>query len=173
MKTGRVLLPLLGSLVLLSVSGLGWAAEPDEKEHAELAQALKGVKVSLKLGLVTSQSKGNPISGKFEVEDGKLHLSIYTAKGGAFSEVLVDPKSGRVAKAEAIEAGEDLTAAKAQAAAMAKAKTSLGAAVDAAVKKNAGFRAVSVTPAVVDGHPSAEVTLMKGSEVKTASEKLD
>jgi hypothetical protein len=172
MKTGSVLFPLLGSLVLFG-SGLGWAAEPDDKEQAELAQALKGAKVSLKQGLVASESKGKPISGKFEVEDGQLHLSVYTAKGGAFSEVLVDPKSGRVAKAEAIEAGEDLTAAKAQADAMAKAKTPLGAAVDAAVKKNKGFRAVSVSPTAVDGHPAADVILMKGSEVKTVSEKLD
>ena len=173
MKTRAALLPLMGSLVLLLGSGPGWAAEPGEKEHAELAQALKGAKVSLKQGLVASESKGKPISAKFEVEDGKLHLSVYTAKSGAFSEVLVDPKTGRVAKAETIEAGEDLTAAKAQADAMAKATTSLGAAVDAAIKKDAGFRAVSVTPALVDGHPAADVTLMKGREVKTASEKLD
>jgi hypothetical protein len=159
--------------MLLLGSGLGWAAESDEKEQAELAQALKGAKVSLKQGLVASESKGKPISGKFEVEDGDLHLSVYTEKGGAFSEVLVDPKSGQVAKAEAIEAGEDLTAAKAQADAMAKAKTPLAAAVDAAVKKNKGFRAVSVTPTLANGHPAADVTLMKGSDVKTTSEKLD
>ena len=102
MKTRSVLFPLLASLVLFG-SGLGWAAEPDDKEQAELAQALNGAKVSLKQGLVASESKGKPISGKFEVEDRELHLSIYTAKGGAFSEVLVDPKSGRVAKDEAIE----------------------------------------------------------------------
>ena len=129
--------------------------------------------MSLKQGLAASASKAKPISGKFEVEDGKLQLSVYTAKGGKFSEVLVDPKSRRVAKVEAIEGGEDLTAAKAQADAMAKAKTTLGAAVDAAVKKNPGFRAVSVIPALKDGHPVADVTLMKGNEVKTDSEALD
>ena len=164
---------LASCLVFLLASGLAWAGQYDEKESAELAQVLKGAKVSLKQGLVASASKGKPISGKFEVEDGKLQLSVYTAKGGKFSEVLVDPKSGRVAKVEAIEGGEDLTAAKAQADAMAKAKTALGAAVDAAVKKNPGFRAVSVIPALKDGHPVADVTLMKGNEVKTDSEALD
>jgi len=164
---------LASCLVFLLASGLAWAGQYDEKKSAELAQALKGAKVSLKQGLVASASKGKPISGKFEVEDGKLQLSVYTAKGGKFSEVLVDPKSGRVAKVEAIEGGEDLTAAKAQADAMAKAKTALGAAVDAAVKKNPGFRAVSVIPALKDGHPVADVTLMKGNEVKTDSEALD
>jgi len=107
------------------------------------------------------------------LEDGKLQLSVYTAKGGGFSEVLVDPKSGRVAKVEAIEGGEDLTAAKGQADAMAKAKTPLQAAIDAAVKKTPGFRPVSVVPALKEGHPVADVTLIKGNELKTASERLD
>src|SRR5215831_6127835 len=170
----RVRWALSSSIVLLLLaSGIGWAGQYDEKESAELAQALKGVKVSLKQGLGASASKGKPISGKFEVEDGKLQLSVYAAKGGKFSEVLVDPKSGQVAKSEAIEGGEDLTAAKAQADAIAKAKTALGTAVDAAVKKNPGFRAVSVIPALKDGHPVADVTLMKGNEAKTDSEALD
>jgi hypothetical protein len=169
----RALVPLAGSLVLLLGSGPGWAGQYDEKERAELARALKGAKVSLKQGIVASAPKGRPISGKFEVEDGKLQLSIYTAKGGGFSEVAVDPKSGRVAKVEAIEDGEDLTAAKAQADAMAKAKRPLGGAVDAAVKKNPGFRPVSVIPALKDGHPVADVILIKGGEFKTASERLD
>jgi len=172
MKKGAVF-PLVGSLVLLLGSGLGWAGQYDEKERAELAQALKGAKVSLKQGIVASEPKGKPISAKFEVEDGKLQLSVYTAKGGGFSEVVVDPKTGRVAKVEAIEGGEDLPAAKTQADAMAKAKTPLGAAVEGAVKKNPGFRPVSVIPGLKDGHPVADVTLIKGDELKTVSERLD
>ena len=74
---------------------------------------------------------------------------------------------------EAIEGGEDLTAAKTQADAMAKAKTSLGGAVDAAVKKNPGFRPVSVIPTLKDGHPVADLTLIKGDELKTVSERLE
>lgn len=154
-------------------SGLAWAGQYDEKDRAELAEALEGLKISLKQGLVASEFKGKPISGKFEVEDGKLQLSVYTAKGGTLSEVFVDPKTGRVPKVEAIEDDEDLTAAKAQADVMAKAKTTLRAAVDAAVKRSPGFRAVSVIPALKDGHPVADVTLMKGNEVKTDSEALD
>lgn len=46
-------------------------------------------------------------------------------KGNGFSEVIVDHKTGKVAKAEPITGGEDLTAAKAQSEAMAKAKRSL------------------------------------------------
>ena len=94
-------------------------------------------------------------------------------KGDKFSEVIVDHKTGKVAKTEAITSGDDLTASKAQSGAMAKAKSSLRAATEKAVKANKGFRAVSVTPSLKDGHPVAQVTLVKGEEFKTDSEKLD
>jgi hypothetical protein len=169
----NVPLLLLGSLLLLLAPGLRWSSAADEKERAELAHALSGVKVSLQQGLVASAPNGTPISGKFEVEDGHLQLSIYTMNQGTFAEVLVDPKSGSLAKVEKIDGGEDLSAAKVQADAIGKAKTSLGAAVDAAEKANPGFRAVSAIPALKDGHPTAEVTLLKGEEFKVASERLD
>src|SRR5437016_2790616 len=152
---------------------LSWAQKSNDKEQAELAKALKGVKTSLEKGLAASESQGKPISGKFEVEDGKLQLSVYTMKGDKFSEVIVDHKTGKVAKTEAITGGDDLTAAKAQSAAMAKAKRSLEAAASEAVKENKGYRVVSVMPALKDGHPVADVTLVKGTEWKTVSEKLD
>ncbi len=47
------------------------------------------------------------------------------------------------------------------------------AATENAVKANTGFRAASVTPFLKDGHPVAEITLVKGEEFKTVSEKLD
>jgi hypothetical protein len=151
-----------------------WAQQKgNDKEHAELAKALKGVKLSLEKALSASESQGKPISGKFEVEDGKLQLSAYTMKGDKFSEVIVDHKSGTVAKTEAITGGEDLSAAKAQSGAMAKAKVSLRAATEKAVKANKGFRAVSAMPSLKDGHPVAEITLIKGEEFKSVSEKLD
>src|SRR5215467_15490471 len=120
------------------------AQKYDDKEHAELAKALKGVQVSLEKGLSASESQGKPISGKFEVEDGKLQLSVYTMKGDKFSEVIVDHKTGKVAKTETITKGDDLTHAKAQSEAMAKAKRSLDAAASEAVKENKGYRVVEV-----------------------------
>jgi hypothetical protein len=152
---------------------LSWAQKSNDKEHAELAKALKGVKTSLEKGLSASESQGKPISGKFEVEDGKLQLSVYTMKGDKFSEVIVDHTTGKVAKTEAITGGGDLTAAKAQSETMAKAKSSLRAATEKAVKANKGFRAVSIMPSLKDGHPVAGITLVKGEEFKTVSEKLD
>ena len=138
--------------------------------------ALNAVTKHLKLleqGLAASGPSGTPISAKFEVEEGKLQLSVYTMKGTQFSEVAVDYKTGRVAKTEAITEGEDLTAAKAQAAAMAKAKQTLRAVTEQAVKANAGFRAVSVFPALTAGKPVAKLTLLKGTTFKTVTENLD
>jgi hypothetical protein len=87
--------------------------------------------------------------------------------------VIVDHKTGKIAKTEPITQGDDLAHAKEQSEAMAKAKRSLGAAASGAVKENKGYRVVSVMPAVKDGHPVADVTLVKGAEWKTVSEKLD
>jgi uncharacterized membrane protein YkoI len=150
-----------------------WAQAPADKEHAELAKALKDAKIPLERGLTASAKEGKPISAKYEVEDGKLQLSVYTMKGGSFSEVIVDHKTGKIAKTEAITKGDDLSHAKAQSEAMAKAKRSLDAAASEALKENKGYRVVSVFPALKDGHPVADVTLVKGTEWKTVSEKLD
>ena len=150
-----------------------WAQKDEAKEHAQLAKAMTDAKVSLQKGLSASTREGKPISAKYEMEHGKLQLSVYTMKGDAFSEVIVDHRTGKVAKAEPITSGDDLTAAKAQGEAMAKAKRSLDAAASEAVKTNKWFRAVSVTPTLKDGHPVADVSLVKGHEWKTVSEKLD
>lgn len=157
----------------LCAAPLGWAQTHDDKEHAELAKALKEAKVSLQRGVTASVKEGKPISAKYEVEDGKLQLSVYTMKGDKFSEVIVDHKTGKVIKAEPITKGDDLKEAKAQSEAMAKAKRPLEAAASAALKENKGFRAVSVMPAMKDDHPVADVTLLKGAEWKTVAEKLD
>jgi hypothetical protein len=69
-------------------------------------------------------------------------------RGEKFSEVVVDHKTGKIAKSEPITGGEDLAAAKEQSEVMAKAKFSLGAATKKALAANKGFIAVSVTPAI-------------------------
>jgi uncharacterized membrane protein YkoI len=152
---------------------LGMAQKTDDAEHAELAKALRGAKISLQRGLAASAKEGKPISAKYEVEHGALQLSVYTMKGDKFSEVIVDHKTGRVAKAEPITGGADYTAAKVQSEAMAKAKRSLDAAASEAASENKGYRVVSVMPALKHGHPVADVTLVKGTEWKSVSERLD
>jgi hypothetical protein len=150
-----------------------WSQSTADKEHMELAKALKDAKISLQRGLTASAKEGKPISAKYEVEHGKLQLSVYTMKGDTFSEVIIDHTTGKVAKAEPITQGDDLAHAKAQSEAMAKAKRSLEAAASEAVKENKGYRVVSVMPELKDGHPVADVTLVKGMEWKTVPEKLD
>ena len=158
-------------LIATFVASFALSASAEEK--SDLAANMKGAKVSLERGMAASKSKGTPISAKYEVENGKLQLSVYTAKGDAFSEVIVDHKTGKVAKSEPITGGDDLTAAKSQNEAMSKAKTSLQDAVSKAVKANKGYKAVSATPSLKDGHPTADITLMKGAESKTVSRPLD
>ena len=172
MKTTTIVLAFLVAWAFAVPTG--WAQTSQDKEHAELAKALRDAKIPLQRGLTASAKEGKPISAKYEVEDGKLQLSVYTMKGGdKFSEVIVDHKTGKVAKAEPITNADDLAHAKAQSEAMAKAKRSLDAAASEAVKENKGYRVVSVMPALKDGHPMADVTLVKGEEWKTVSEKLD
>jgi hypothetical protein len=159
---------------LLAGATLGGAAVADEaKEQAAVAKQLPSAKVSLSQGMTASESQGQPISGKFEVDEGRFQLSVYTAQGSAFREVIVDYTTGKVAKAGPLGEADDVAAAKKQMAAMAKAKTSLKAATDKAEQENAGYRAVSVTPMLKANHAVATVTLVKGAQFKSVSESLE
>src|SRR5258705_8902625 len=147
-----------------------WAEAGDQ---AALAAAMKDATATLQGGLKASEREGTPISAKFEIEDGKLQLSVYTMKGNDFMEVVADPKTGTIAKAEKITDADDLKAASSQKAAMAKAPVSLFTATETAVKANPGFRAVSIFPELKGGNAVAEVTLLQGSTFKKVTEKLD
>src|SRR5258706_1243928 len=166
-------LALGASFLMLAAPAVRADDDDDEGDQAAVVKALPQAKVSLGQALLASAREGTPISAKFEVEDGKLQLSVYTMKGDKFSEVIVDHVSGKVAKAEAITEGEDLEASKAQSAAMKGAKKTLAAALEAALKANAGYKAISIEPALKNGHAVAAVALAKGAEIKTVDEKLD
>jgi hypothetical protein len=160
----------------LCVAAIGFWSAPAWAEAGEspaLAAAMKDAATTLQVGLKASEREGTPISAKFEIEDGKLQLSVYTMKGDGFMEVVADPKTGAIAKAEKITDAEDLKAAATQKAAMAKAKVPLLTATDTAVKANTGFRAVSIYPGLKGGQATAEVTLLQGTTFKKVSEKLD
>src|SRR6266481_9051587 len=151
-----------------------WAAG----DQAALAAAMKDATATLQGGLKASEPQGTPISAKFEIEVGKLQLSVYTMKEGGFMhedfmEVVADPQTGAIAKAEKITDTDDLKAATSQSAAMAKAKVSLFTATETAVKGNPGFRAVSIFPELKNGQATAEVTLLAETTFKKVTEKLD
>ena len=152
------------------------AIGPDE-EQALLANTLGNAKVSLQQGFMASEREGQPISGKFEVDNGKLQLSVYTAKEGKFFEVIVDHITGTIAKVEPITEGEDLTHAKAQKAAMDRAKFKLADAATMAKGQAKGEVAevlvVSAVPELKGDSPVAAVVLLQGKRFSTASQPLD
>lgn len=152
------------------------AIGPDQ-EQAELAKALSGVKVSLQQGFTSSEREGQPISGKFEIDEGKLQLSVYIAKEGKFFEVIVDHMTGAISKVEPITEGEDLAHAKSQKAAMDRAKVKLADAATKAKGQAKGEAAdvlvVSAIPELKDDHPEATIVLLQRKKFSTASERLD
>ena len=176
MRTRLIIGLTIIGLTVLSVWFLGGqmlaAQETHGQADAALMKALQGVKVSLADGLAASEAEGTPISGKFELEEGQLQLSVYTMKGDMFSEVIVDHTTGKVTKVEPITSGEDYTAATAQRAAMAKATKALRAAVTAALTTHPGAQAVSVTPKVQGAKAVAEITLVEKGAMTTVSEPL-
>ncbi|OKO74329.1 hypothetical protein AC629_35125 [Bradyrhizobium sp. NAS80.1] len=152
------------------------AIGPDQ-EQAELGNALSGAKVSLQQGFTASEREGQPISGKFEMDEGKLQLSVYTAKEEKFYEVIVDHMTGTIAKVEPITEGEDLAHAKSQKAAMDRAKVKLADAATKAkgqAKGEAGeVLVVSAVPELKDDRPEATIVLLQGKKFSTASQRLD
>src|SRR5438094_9579040 len=101
MKTTTIVLAFLVAWAFAVPTG--WVQTSQDKEHAELAKALRDAKIPLQRGLTASAKEGKPISAKYELEDGNLRLCVYTLRGGdKFSEVIVDHKTGKVAKAEPI-----------------------------------------------------------------------
>jgi hypothetical protein len=149
-----------------------WAAVADaamtDKDKAELAAAVSGAKVTLEQGLAASKADGKPVSGKFEIANGRPLLSVYTVQDGTkYFEVLVDDTSGAVAKAEPITGGDDLTAAQRQNDGLFRATRELREAVKEAKHANPGYLAVSAWPEMKDGHSMANVILVKGTDWKT------
>jgi hypothetical protein len=144
-------------------------AAMNEKEKADLAPVVASAKVTLEQGLATSKKNGKPISAKFEIENGKPQLSIYTVKdGNKYFEVIVDHTSGEIAKADPITGGDDLTAAKKQSDSMFRATRELREAVKEAKRDNPGYLAVSVWSEMKEGHSLATVNLVKDNDWKTA-----
>jgi len=174
MTSGTVrLLSLIAAVGFWSAVTVPARAEGIAGEAGALAAAMKDATATLEAGIKASEREGTPISAKFEIEDGKLQLSVYTMKGDVFMEVVADPKTGAIAKAEKITDAGDLKEATEQKAVMAKAKVALMTATETAVKANAGSRAVSIVPELKNGQATAEVTLLEGTTFKKVMEKLD
>jgi hypothetical protein len=91
----------------LAGAGIGPASAQDDELEA-MATALKDTTFTLQDGLKAGERQGQPISAQFEMDDGKLQISIYTTKGDDFSEVVADPKTGAIVKTEKITDTDEL-----------------------------------------------------------------
>jgi hypothetical protein len=105
---------ILAGAAIVGVLLLASSGRAEEKESSAVDwKALQAARASLAKGLAAAEGQGKPISAKFEMEDGKLQLSVYTARQGKFWEVVVDHTTSRISKTEEIKEGDDLSAAKA------------------------------------------------------------
>jgi hypothetical protein len=168
----RAIVSVITAAAFLSAFA-GTAMADEDDNQAALAKALPDATVSLQQALKASEREGKPISAKYELDHGALQLSVYTKKGETFSEVIIDHKTGTIAKAEKITDAEDLEDAQGQARAMSQAKVTLESAIEKATKTNSGYRAVSIIPVLAAVVPMATVTLMKGEDVKKVPVQLD
>jgi hypothetical protein len=179
MTRRKMLLMTAGATFLALAALVGFAdhnaifADDEDEAQEALIKAMDAANISLQQGLEASEQHGQPISAKFEIDEGKLQLSIYTAKDGRFSEVLVDYVTGKILKVEPIQGSDDLTAAHEQSAAMTKAKMSLKAVVDKTMSESANVRAVNVLPVVKDGHPVASIDVLNYNEIRAIQQPLD
>src|SRR5260370_33407001 len=102
-------LKLVVLVAAVGLSGPGalpaWAEDDDA---AVLATALKDTTFTLQDGLKASEREGLPISAQFEIDNGKLQLSVYTAKEDDFAEIIADPSIGAIVKSEKISDSADL-----------------------------------------------------------------
>ena len=142
--------------------------------HTQLAAAMKGANhVALADALTTAGASGKPISARYEFEDGKLQLTVFVEKAGAFSEVFIDHMTGKVVKTDKITGGDDMKEAKDESKASSKPTTTLASAVASALAANPGYTAVEVSP-VLQGKDKAvaSITLMKDGKFKGVTQPL-
>ena len=170
-------MPKVSTIWLWMLAAALWTASAGaamtDKEKADLAPIVSGAKVTLEQAMATSKKNGKPVSAKFEIENGKPQMSIYTIKDGSkYFEVIIDHASGEIAKTEPITGGDDLAAAKKQADGLFRATRELREAVKEAKRDNPGYQAVSVWSEMQGSHSIATVTLVKDNDWKTVVNDL-
>ena len=163
---------------------LGWQparAEGDSKELQAVAQALSKSKLSLLAGIrQASQGSARAISAKFELEDGKLSLSVYTAEKGlgvpaernVLQESSGSPEQDKWApQVEVFRDVPHVARSAEQLTVMSLGRKSL-ATVIAEVRKTHPGTVFSVTPAVKNHRPVAVVLIAEKGKVTTVTQPL-
>jgi hypothetical protein len=146
-----------------------------------LVGQLKTSKLTLLEGIAQAEKENGPaISAKFELEDGKLMLSVYTAQAGldkdAEHNVLLElgaeaTTSPWKPKREVFEDKEHITRAATHLTVLRRAKTTLSAVIAKASAKQPGT-VYSATPVARDKKPSFDV-LVASPDGKTVPVVVD
>ena len=157
---------------IVGLSSIGQAGDIDANNQL-LAAELKNVRGTLEDALKASEWLGKPISAKFAVERGVVHLSISIAKHDGFSEVVLYPAIRMINEIVEVTDNAELKIAVEQKLAMERASISLLSAAENAVKANVGSRAVSIFPTMEEGHPIAVVTVLRDGEFNIVTEELN
>jgi hypothetical protein len=155
------------------------AAEP--KDTQALLDALGSSKLTLSEGVrQAAKSPAVPISAKFELEDGKLSLSVYTAEKGlavepeknVLQELSGSPEQARwEPKVEVFKDVPHVARSSEQLTLMAIGKSSL-ADIIARVEKAQQGTVFSVTPTIRNHKPVAEVLVAEKGKVKKLFQPL-
>ena len=174
--------PLIAALVV--AGSLGWQparAEGDSKELQAVAQALGKSKLSLLAGIrQASQGSAKAISAKFELEDGKLSLSVYTAEKGlavpaeknVLQELSGSPEQDKWApQTEVFKDVPHVARSAEQLTVMSLGRKSL-AAVIAEVQKTHPGTVFSITPTIKNHKPVAVVLVAQKGKVTTVTQPL-
>jgi hypothetical protein len=149
-------------------------ADDDDYDATKLIRLFDAENMPLDQALRSSERVGQPISAKYDVNEGAVQLSVTIQGGQGFADVIFDPKSTSITKTQPITDEEDLSQAQAHAKAMTKANASLVKPIEEALKANSGYYAVRVVPVLAAGvFPVAMVTLIKGKNTKDVFERLD
>ena len=158
-----------GLLITIAAAARG---QSDAKAEADLAKALQAKHVAQSAGLPGAAASGKPISAMYEYEYAKLKLSVFVVKTGTYSEVFLDPATGKVLSNEKLTEDDDIKVTRKYGAAIQNAKVTLDAALAKALAANAGYTAVKIIPAIKNGNVVAQITLIKGTTFKTVTEPL-
>jgi len=172
------------AILVATMSGL-IAAMPVSAENAKDTQALLKALSKSKHTLIdgvrqAAKSGAVPISAKFELEDGKLSLSVYTAEKGlavapeknVLQELSGSPEAEKWAPSvEVFKDVPHVARSSEQLTLMALGKTSL-ADIIARVQKTQSGTVFSVTPVIRNHKPTAEVLVSDQGKIKKVFQPL-
>lgn len=176
---------IVPSIAALAVAGwLGWQparAEGESKELQALVLALSKSKHSLLEGIQqASRGSAAAISAKFELEDGKLSLSVYTAEKGIavpaeqnlLQELSGSPEQGRWAPSvEVFKDVPHIARSAEQLTLLALGRKNLIAVINEVQKTHPGT-VFSITPAIKNHRPVAMVLIAQKGKVTMVTQPL-